>query len=204
MKKTAILLLCVLLCGCGQKIQPVSEIKPIKEVAPVESVSVPINIEIEAAEEEQEEFITETETAKETVVVEKVVDGDTFWATFSNGESKKIRLIGIDTPESVAPDESRNTKEGEEASAYVKALLQSGDMVFLEYDAATEDKYGRTLAYVYLTNGEMLQDILLKDGYAKTMTVQPNVKYQEHFMKVQEEARENSIGFWNDYFGEAD
>ncbi|MBR4795281.1 MAG: hypothetical protein IK050_02465, partial [Lachnospiraceae bacterium] len=92
MKKTAILLLCVFLCGCGQKIQPVSEIKPVKEVAPVESVSVPINIEIEAVEEEQEEFVTETEPAKETVVVEKVVDGDTFWATFSNGESKKIRL----------------------------------------------------------------------------------------------------------------
>ena len=64
------------------------------------------------------------------------------------------------------------------ASDYTKSLIED-KTVYLEYDASTEDKYGRLLAYVYLSDGRMLQEILLSEGYANLMTIQPNVKYVE-------------------------
>lgn len=122
------------------------------------------------------------------VKVERVIDGDTF--TFSqDGSEIKVRLIGVDTPESVASKDylektnKENTQEGKDAGKYTKSLIE-GKEVFLEFDVAKEDKYGRLLAYVYLENGKMVQDVLLENGYAELMTVPPNVKYAEHFHKI--------------------
>lgn len=115
--------------------------------------------------------------------VKRVVDGDTFVISL-NGSDTKVRLIGVDTPESVASDEylektgKENSEAGKTASDYTKSLID-GKTVYLEYDASTEDKYGRLLAYCYLSDGRMLQEILLSEGYANLMTVQPNVKYVE-------------------------
>ena len=127
--------------------------------------------------------------------VVSVTDGDTFEINY-NGTKTKVRLIGIDTPESVHPNSKKNNKYGEEASKYTKSLLE-GKTVKLEFDVSPKDKYGRLLAYVYLESGEMLNEKLLKEGYAQVATYPPNVKYVEKFKEIQKEARKNKVGFWS-------
>lgn len=133
--------------------------------------------------------------------VVRVVDGDTFILDI-NGEETKVRLIGVDTPESVSSDESRNTPQGKEISDIVKEKIMKGDTLQIEYDVSATDKYGRILAYLYFTDGKMVQEWLLENGYAKCMTIQPDVKYAEQFAKLQREAAENRIGLWNGFFEE--
>lgn len=133
--------------------------------------------------------------------VERVVDGDTIVVTIER-QSVKVRLIGIDTPESVATGDRAkdNCEEGKIASEFTKSLL-TGQTVYLEYDVSVADKYGRTLAYVYLENKQtMVNDLLLERGYARTMTVQPNVKYISRFLETQNRAQQSGAGFWSDYF----
>ena len=115
--------------------------------------------------------------------VVRVVDGDTAILNI-NGEEKRCRFIGIDTPESVHPDAQRNTEEGKAASDYTKELL-SGQQMYLEYDLAPLDQYGRELVYLYLKDGQMIQEILLKNGLAVTVTIQPNSKYASYFAAIQ-------------------
>lgn len=129
--------------------------------------------------------------------VTRDVDGDTLIVNIG-GDNTRVRMIGIDTPESVSPDESRNCEEGKKASDYTKDQLE-GEDVYLEYDVSEYDKYDRVLAYVYTENDgkyTMFNETLLKKGYARTMTIQPNVKYADHFYDLQKEARENNEGFW--------
>lgn len=125
---------------------------------------------------------TPSELDKVTYIRAK--DGDTIVVN-KNGQEKTVRLIGIDTPESVHPDESKNTKEGEEASNHTKDILQGTTTLYLEYDIEKEDKYGRTLAYVWLNEDtsnmeNMLNYRLVKEGYATPMQVKssPNSKYR--------------------------
>ena len=127
--------------------------------------------------------------------VVRVVDGDTIVVKY-NGVDEKVRLIGIDTPESVHADESKNTEEGALVSDYTKKML-TDKKVGLEFDVSKRDKYGRLLAYVYL-DGEMYNKILLKEGYARVATYPPNVKYVDEFVKLQKEARENNKGLWQE------
>ena len=131
----------------------------------------------------------------------RVIDGDTLLLDM-DGEEKRVRLIGVDTPESVNPDESKNSEEGKIASQFTKDLMTDAS-VFLEYDVQREDNYGRTLAYVYMDRGKtMLQDLLLEAGMASTMTIQPNSKYADHFFQIMVEARKNKSGFWRTGFFE--
>ncbi len=121
---------------------------------------------------------------KEKCTLVRVVDGDTYIVVL-NGVEKRIRLIGVNTPESVAPAEyAENTAEGKSVSEIVKNKLHKGDTLLLEYDTVRTDKYDRTLAYVYLSDGTMIQEWLLKNGYAEVMTVSPNVRYAERFEAV--------------------
>ena len=129
----------------------------------------------------------------QTYEVIRVVDGDTFVIKY-NGQNERVRLIGIDTPESVHPDEEKNTEFGEQVSKYSKEML-TGKKIVLEFDVEQRDKYGRLLAYVYL-DGQMYNELLLKRGYAKLATYPPNVKYVEDFKALQKEARENKVGLW--------
>lgn len=132
--------------------------------------------------------------SEDSYKVTSVTDGDTFKINY-NGQETKVRLIGIDTPESVHPESSKNTEYGKEAANYTKSLLEN-KTVKLEFDVSQTDQYGRLLAYVYLENGEMLNEKLLKEGYAQVATYAPNVKYVEKFEQLQKEARENKLGFW--------
>ena len=127
-----------------------------------------------------------------------VNDGDTVTVRL-DGKEERVRFIGIDTPESVNPDESKNTPEGKEASNFTKSFLKNDKYVYLEYDAEARDTYGRVLAYVYVPRDEgfvMLEEVILREGLAKTLTIPPNVKYSSRFSELQKEAREQGTGFW--------
>ncbi|NEN25398.1 nuclease [Cryomorpha ignava] len=127
--------------------------------------------------------------------VTKVVDGDTFWADDGSEKGVKIRLIGVDAPESRNVFKKKKGYYGQEAKAYVSNLFE-GQSVRLEYDVDSLDQYGRTLAYVYLLDGTFVNADLVKNGYAMVMTVPPNVKYADDFVKYQRDARENNRGLW--------
>ena len=130
---------------------------------------------------------------EELYEVIKVVDGDTIQIMF-NGKKERLRLIGIDTPESVHSDESKNTEEGRIASEYVKTFLE-GKYVTLEFDVEERDQYDRLLAYVYL-DGEMVNKKIIRDGYASLETVPPNVKYVDEFTTLLKEAKDAKRGLW--------
>lgn len=133
--------------------------------------------------------------SKKTYEVLRVIDGDTIQIEY-NGAKERVRLIGIDTPESVHPDETKNNENGKLASEYTKSLLE-GKKISLEFDAGERDKYGRLLAYVYL-DGEMINKKLLADGYAQLETVPPNVKYVKEFTEILKEAKKAKRGLWKD------
>ena len=107
-------------------------------------------------------------------LVERVVDGDTI---IVQGVGR-VRLIGVDTPETVHP---RRTVEcfGMEASAFTKRMLE-GQRARLEYDRERTDRYGRTLAYVYLPNGTFANAEIVRQGYGHAYTRFP-VRYLEEF-----------------------
>ena len=105
-----------------------------------------------------------------------VIDGDTVVCSIE-GQEITVRLIGIDAPESVNHDESKNTEEGRLASEYTKGML-TGKKVYLEYDEEKKDQYDRTLAYVWL-EGELFNKRILEDGHAVLLTIPPNEKYTE-------------------------
>jgi micrococcal nuclease len=166
----------------------------------------------------------------EPLVVSSVMNGDIL--QLSNGE--QIVLIGADTPESSnnfklwrdAKNTGRDTKEilekGKEAADFTRNLIE-GKQVRLEYDVQKKDKYGRTLAYVYVLvckNCDVLRTpeyeyldmkdpdesnavciflnaTLIKAGYAEVGIAPPNVKYQELFVKLEKEARKQKKGFWS-------
>ena len=113
-----------------------------------------------------------------------------------SGVDVKVRMIGIDAPESAHSDEYQNTPEGELVSEYVRNLLE-GQEVYLEYDAELTDKYDRLLAYVYLYDKEtMVERILLEEGYVQTMTIRPNTRYENEFFKLERSAKKGGAGFW--------
>lgn len=120
-----------------------------------------------------------------------MIDGDTF--TLKNGE--KVRLIGIDAPESRNTGRKKIGYYGREAKEHLKAYL-TGKRVRLELDVAPKDRYQRTLAYVYLEDGTFLNAELLRQGYAMVYTVPPNVRHADEFVDLQREARENNRGLW--------
>ena len=126
---------------------------------------------------------------KDTYLVKRVIDGDTI--KLSNGET--VRYIGIDTPETKHPKKPVQYF-GREAAAANKKLV-GGKRVRLEFDAQKRDKYGRLLAYVYVDD-IFVNAWLVENGFAQVMTIPPNVKHQELFLKLQREAREKKRGLW--------
>ncbi|MDR1068797.1 MAG: thermonuclease family protein [Clostridiales Family XIII bacterium] len=125
--------------------------------------------------------------------VTRVVDGDTIEVSL-DGTKEKVRLIGVDTPESVHPDAGRNVPYGKIAAEFTRSHLE-GQTIGLEFDVQERDKYGRLLAYVYV-NDVMFNDLLLAEGHARVATYPPNVKYVERFTATQTQARENREGMW--------
>jgi len=126
-----------------------------------------------------------------------VVDGDTFHAEDNSGIDVKVRLIGIDAPETRKTAKKDAGYYGQESKAFLTNLI-SGKNVRLEFDFGKKDRYGRTLAYVYMEDGTFVNAQLVKQGYAAIMTVPPNVKYADLFLQLQQEAREIKRGLWGE------
>ena len=127
--------------------------------------------------------------------VKKVSDGDTFWIDNGTEKGEKVRMTGIDTPESHKSKRKDVQYFGKEAEAYSRKLLL-GKKVRLETDVTPKDKYGRTLAYVYLEDGTFVNAHLIENGYAKVFTFPPNVKYADEFVQLEREARAQNKGLW--------
>lgn len=138
-----------------------------------------------------------------TARVKEVVDGDTVRVILEKGGEEKVRLIGVDTPESTGEVEPF----GREASEFTREKLE-GRQVWLELDVEERDRYGRLLAYLWTQKPRvdavkdetvrkgMFNAELLLSGYARVMTVPPNVKYADYFVNYQREAREETRGLW--------
>jgi micrococcal nuclease len=128
--------------------------------------------------------------AGDLVKVTRVIDGD----TFETDRGQKVRLIGVDAPETVHP--SKPVEHfGKEASEYTRGMLE-GQTVRLEYDQQRIDKYGRVLAYVYLDT-IFFNARLIQNGYAHAYTLFP-FKYLEDFRQYERTAREKGAGLWGD------
>jgi micrococcal nuclease len=125
----------------------------------------------------------------------RVIDGDTFRVNDGSPKGMIIRLIGVDAPETRNTGHKVKSKFGSASTEYLRKLIGE-KRIRIEYDIDPIDRYGRTLAYVYLEDGTFVNAELVKNGYANTMTVQPNIKYQALFLKLEERARKKGLGLW--------
>ena len=121
--------------------------------------------------------------------VDHVVDGGTVWLTGIG----KVRLIGVDTPEVYGTDECF----GPQASAYAKRVLPPGRRVRYRLGVEERDRYGRALAYVYLEDGRLFNELLAEEGYAQPLTIPPNDELAGRFVAAARQAREANRGLWN-------
>lgn len=139
------------------------------------------------------------------IMVSRAVDGDTL--KLENGE--RVRLIGIDTPEThESPKLYRDARKSGQDAAVIQALgkksavfakkLVEGKRVRLEFDVEKNDRYGRLLAYVFLKDGTFVNAEIVKQGYASPYTFPPNVRYVDMFLSLYKEARENKRGLWRE------
>jgi micrococcal nuclease len=131
-------------------------------------------------------------------VVTRVVDGDTVIVRLSPppkgfGETERVRLIGIDAPESVRPG-TPVQRFSEEAAAYTRRHL-SGKKVSLRFDREPRDRYGRVLAYLYLDDGTFFNARMIEDGYAYAYTKYP-FRYLKEFRDSERRARRAGRGLW--------
>ena len=128
-----------------------------------------------------------------TVTVSRVVDGDTVEISPSIGGTEDVRLIGVDTPETVDPEEEVEPY-GPEASDFATSALE-GERVDLEFGQEKFDDYDRLLAYVFI-DGQMFNEELIKQGYAQAYPYEPNTEYADKFEEAQQEARASGLGIW--------
>ncbi|MBI4578471.1 MAG: thermonuclease family protein [Planctomycetes bacterium] len=137
---------------------------------------------------------TLAQTAPVTVV--RVIAGDTTDVQFEDGTVVRVRLIGIDTPESVDP---RTVVQcyALEAAARARELLE-GQVVTLELDPGQgeRDRYGRLLAYLYLPDGQNVAEVLIGEGYAFEYTDRFPYAYQAPFQAAEQGAMTNGLGLW--------
>jgi micrococcal nuclease len=126
--------------------------------------------------------------------VVRVVDGDTIRVRL-DGRTERVRYIGVDTPESVKPGTPVQCYAKRAAAA--NEALVAGRNVRLVGDVEHRDRYGRLLAYVYREpDGAFVNARLVRDGYARTLTIAPNVAHARQFAELAETARRSGRGLW--------
>ena len=189
---TAILgltILAVPLTGCVID-EPVQTVNQTTAVITENTVQIEEQIEVSSGDEERPYGVT-IEADPDVLIecdFERVVDGDTIIVHDPDGNRLRVRLTGINAPESVHEDESKNTEEGRQASKFMKELLEDVDVVYLEYDEAQFDQYERTLAYVWIDiDGTyvMVNEIMLATDYAEPVYIKPNLRYADIFRQYE-------------------
>lgn len=129
--------------------------------------------------------------------VTKLTDGDTLRVQLNGGAEEKVRLIGIDTPETQGRGGLRECF-GKEASAELARLLPVGTTVRLVIDAEPRDRYGRLLAYVYRVSDDLHVNLAMAErGFAAPLTIPPNVAFADAFVEAAAEARDANRGLWS-------
>jgi len=170
--------------GKGKATQPPEQIP--EQIAAVGGIDISTSAVTDATS-------TGTESQSgELVKVVRVVDGDTINVEI-NGKVEPVRYIGIDTPETVDPRKPVQCF-GVEASKKNKELLE-GKTVRLETDITDRDKYNRLLRYVWLDD-ILINQKLVEDGFAKSYSYPPDIKYQDKFVAAEKKAREDKLGLW--------
>jgi micrococcal nuclease len=125
----------------------------------------------------------------------EVVDGDTIDVSVG-GHRERVRLIGIDTPETNKPNTPVQCY-GPEASTFTKSLLPSDVPLHLERDVVARDDYGRMLAYVYLAgDGEFVNLTIIRHGFARPLTIAPNSAHADEFIAAARQAEAGNVGLW--------
>ncbi|MFC1465122.1 MAG: thermonuclease family protein [Candidatus Brachytrichaceae bacterium NZ_4S206] len=119
-----------------------------------------------------------------------IVDGDTIHVEIA-GQTYRVRYIGVDAPESTSTVECF----GREATNFNRALV-AGQRLRLERDVNETDRYGRLLRYAYLPDGRMVNEVLVREGYALARSFPPDVKYQDRLRDAEREARQARRGLW--------
>lgn len=136
----------------------------------------------------------------------KVVDGDTIWVKY-DGYKKKVRFIGIDSPELEFYNNSGADSQGQQALNYTSGILTAGRKVYLQKDVSDVDDYDRQLRYIWLNKpsdnknddeirSNMVNAMIILNGYAEAKEYAPDTKYSKKFSKYESEAKENQIGIW--------
>jgi micrococcal nuclease len=124
------------------------------------------------------------------VSVIKVHDGDTV-TLMVNGKMRKTRLIGIDAPE------MNQRPWGRQAKEHLIDIMNHTDwLVTVETDEVKQDKYGRALVYLWTKNNELINERMVRDGYAVLFTIKPNVRYGAAFSRAEKLARQEMKGIW--------
>ena len=128
-------------------------------------------------------------------VVVRVIDGDTVDLRFGN-QSERVRLIGIDTPETKKPNTPIQCF-GPEASDFTKHLLEVGTSVLVRRDVEARDDYGRLLGYLYRSSDGLFVNLeLARLGYARPLTIAPNNAFASDFVRAAREAEATNLGLW--------
>ena len=132
---------------------------------------------------------------KVLITILKVVDGDTVDIDV-DGRTERVRLIGVNTPETKHPTKPIECF-GPEASAYLKQLLPRGTAVRIERDVEARDRYGRLLLYLYLGSNDLFINLdLVSRGYGTPMSIEPNTFHRNDFVRAAAQAEAANVGLW--------
>lgn len=192
----ALIVLFILIGMTAKSVEPV--IKIDNNLLPIEPVSQVVNTTKPVSVTDVKQEVKNIENNPPLYLVTQVVDGDTIKVNI-DGEITTLRLIGIDTPETVDPRKPVQCF-GREASDKAKELL-TNKKVRLEGDSTQGelDKYGRLLRYIFLEDGTFYNKLIIAEGYAHEYTYQSNpYKYQLDFQAAENEARINNKGLWSE------
>jgi len=134
-------------------------------------------------------------TSPNSATVKRVVDGDTIEIAIG-GKTERVRMIGVDTPETKHPTKGVECY-GPEASAYTEQLLPEGTALRVERDVEARDKYGRLLLYVYIADSNVFVNLdLVMNGYARPMVFEPNTAHKSDFAQAATQAELRNVGLW--------
>ena len=137
---------------------------------------------------------TSGDTDSATATVLKVIDGDTIVLKLQN-RTETVRLLGVDTPETVHP--TRDVEcFGPEASAFTKTMLTRSAVVKLVRDVEPRDRFLRLLVYLYLADGTFFNQLLIEQGFARTLSIEPNMAFASQFASLESSARDRRVGLW--------